>query len=334
MEVSHIIVRKMRMLPFISLAILLLVAELIARSAGLHTPVLYERTAYGYRVAPNQTLKRFGRAVAYNSQGLRSGPLSEALDSGELRVLCLGDSITNGGTLTDQADTYPYRLERELAGARVFNASAGGWALENELGWLRVNGTFGASVVVLEVATHDLFQPPAGSELVGRHPSFPERAPALALSELLLRYFLPWLGVGPSRIDPGQKGVEQSEADMERALAALEALVRESRALRAEPVVMFVEQPAVLERSDALILEAKRRMRELLDREGVFLVETAPNVERQGGSALFRDGLHPNADGNAVLAKSVAPAVRAAVRRSPLQSAARTESREAGSLRN
>ena len=121
---------------------------------------------------------------------------------------------------------------------------------------------------------------------------------------------------------------------MERALAALEALVRESRALRAEPVVMFVEQPAVLERSDALILEAKRRMRELLDREGVFLVETAPNVERQGGSALFRDGLHPNADGNAVLAKSVAPAVRAAVRRSPLQSAARTESREAGSRQN
>lgn len=334
MEVSHIVVRKMRMLPFISLAILLLVAELLARSVGLHTPVLYERTAYGYRVAPNQTLKRFGRAVVYNSQGLRSGPLSGVPDSGELLVLCLGDSITNGGTLTDQADTYPYRLERELEGPRVFNASAGGWALENELGWLRVNGTFGASVVVLEVATHDLFQPLAGSDLVGRHPSFPERAPFLATSELLLRYFLPWLGVGPARIDPGAKGVEQSAADMERALAALDGLVRESRARRAEPVVMFVEQPAPLERGDPIILEAKRRMRELLEREHVSLVETAPWVEREGGSALFRDGLHPNAAGNAVLAKSVAPAVLAAIRRSPPLSAARSESREGGSRRN
>jgi len=332
--VSHIVVRKTRMLPFIFVAILLLVAELLARAAGLHTPVLYERTAYGYRVSPNQSLTRFGRAVAYNSQGLRSGPLSGAPDPGEARVLCLGDSITNGGTLTDQADTYPYLLERELAGPRVFNASAAGWALENELGWLRVNGTFGASVVVLEVATHDLFQPAAGSELVGRHPSFPERPPLLALSELLLRYALPWLGVGPARIDPGAIPVAQSKADMERALAALEGLVRDSRALRAEPVVMFVEQPAPLESREALILEAKRRMRELLERERVPLVETASLVEREGGTALFRDGLHPNAAGNAVLARSIASAVRTAIRRSPPLSAARSESREAGSLLN
>src|SRR5262249_53708208 len=117
-------VRNTRMLVIASIAVLLVVAELLARAAGLHTRVLYEKTSYGYRVAPNQALERFGRTVAYNSQGLRSAPLPAT--GNELRVLCLGDSITNGGTLTDQADTYPSRLERELsaeaAGVRVLNA--------------------------------------------------------------------------------------------------------------------------------------------------------------------------------------------------------------------
>src|SRR5262252_4393364 len=66
----------MRMLIVASVAVLLLVAELVARSAGLHTPVLYERTSYGYRVAPDQSLNRFGRAVEYNAHGLRSAPLA------------------------------------------------------------------------------------------------------------------------------------------------------------------------------------------------------------------------------------------------------------------
>src|SRR5262249_29487639 len=290
---------KMRMLVVASVAVLLLVAELLARSAGLHTPVPYQRTSYGYRVVPDQSLDRFGRSVDYNAQGLRSAPLPVAEAQGELRVLCLGDSITNGGTLTDQADTYPNRLEGELSSAlaavRVLNASAGGWALGNELGWLRENGTFKASVVVLEVATHDLFQPPAASDLVGRHPSFPDRAPRFALSELLFRYLLPWIGIGLPRVDPGAAGLAPTEATMERALAALQDLVSESRARGAVPVVMFVEQPPPLEHQDPLTREAKLRMRELLRRERVTLVETALLVEREGGPALVRDGLHPNA---------------------------------------
>src|SRR5215470_15025959 len=75
---------KMRMLVIASVAVLLLVAELLARSAGLHTPVLYQRTSYGYRVAPDQSLDRFGKAVAYNAQGLRSAPLAVPAE-GEVR---------------------------------------------------------------------------------------------------------------------------------------------------------------------------------------------------------------------------------------------------------
>jgi lysophospholipase L1-like esterase len=293
----------------------LALAEFLARLAGLHTPLLYERTAYGYRALPNQSLRRFGNEVRYNAQGLRSEPLTDPAPAGELRVLCLGDSITYGGTLTGQAQTYPYLLQAELAGTlpgiRVLNASAAGWALENELGWLRAHGVHGARVAVLDVATHDLFQPFASSNLVGAHASFPERAPRLALSELLFRYLLPWLGVGMPRVDPGAAPMEPREADSARALGALEALIRETRARGAEPVVMFVEQPPELEPRDALTAQAKRAMQALLEREQVRVV--SPRLD----AALVRDGLHPNARGNRALAAAVAPAVSEALRRAP-----------------
>jgi hypothetical protein len=242
------------------------VAELAARAAGLHTPVLYERTQYGYRAVPNQTLRRFGNAVRYNAEGLRSEPMTEPMPPSEVRVLCVGDSITNGGTPIDQADTYPYLLEAQLArstrGVRVLNASAGGWALENELGWLRANGDFGSRVVVLEVGTHDLFQSRAPSETVGTHPSFPDRPPPFALAELVQRYLLPRIGLSAAAAqDPGAAGVARTEADLQHALDALAALIAEARRLGAQPIVMLVEQPSGLEPSDSLTIEAKRRMR-------------------------------------------------------------------------
>ena len=109
---------------------LLVVAEIACRAYGLHTPVLYEATPYGYRVRPNQDLRRFGNRVFYNAQGLRSEPAEPMPSAGVERVLCIGDSVTFGGTQTDQQDTYPYQLQGALRrrglSAEVLNASAGG----------------------------------------------------------------------------------------------------------------------------------------------------------------------------------------------------------------
>src|SRR5262249_58482770 len=88
--------------------------EAVARAFGLHTPVLYERMTYGYRVRASQDIQRFGHRVFYNSYGLRSEPMTPSPAAGVTRILCLGDSITNGGTSTDQSETYPYLLERYL----------------------------------------------------------------------------------------------------------------------------------------------------------------------------------------------------------------------------
>lgn len=65
---------------------------------GLGSPPLsHADPDYGYAFNPNQDLTRFGNRVFYNEHGLRSEPLPRVKPEGEFRVLCIGDSVTNGG---------------------------------------------------------------------------------------------------------------------------------------------------------------------------------------------------------------------------------------------
>jgi lysophospholipase L1-like esterase len=283
----------------------LLLGEGAGRLAGLHTPLLYEPTAYGYRVVPGQDIVRFGNRVHYSAAGLRSEAVAAEPDAAVLRVLCLGDSITFGGTQADQAETYPYLLEQRLRergfAAEVLNASAGGWAPENEAGWLAANGLQGAHVLVLELATHDLFQGAAEASVVGSHPSFPSHAPRFALGEVATRYVWPRLRRQPVD-DPGAGAPGAPTAASEQSFSAIDRIEQMARAAGVRLVIVLVEQPAALERRDEMAAAAKQRLTAFARERGATLVRTGEAIEARGGAALFRDGLHPNAHGNAVLA--------------------------------
>lgn len=291
---------------------LLLALELAARWAGLGKPLLYEKTAYGYRVVPGQTLERFGHRLSYNDYGMRSESVAARPDPGVLRVLCVGDSITFGSAATDQAQTYPYQLqallERQGEGARyeVLNISAGGWAMENEEGWLLEHGVYGSQAVVLQVATHDLFQDKAGSEVVGTHASFPERAPLLALQELMVRYVLPRISQRLKLRDPGEVLYHHDRDDVARTMATLERIARLVRSQGAELFVLFVEQPKGYEPDDELTRYGKARLHAKVEELAIPLILTAAAMEAAGGTRAFFDGLHPNSLGNGVMAQQAA----------------------------
>jgi hypothetical protein len=148
-------------------------------------PLVKVDSEVGYLFKANQNVKRFGNRVIYNQNGLRSEPNQEWPAPGCTRILCVGDSITNGGVPTDQSLTYPYRLSEKLkareASAETLNASAGGWAPANELAFLRTRGTFHAQTVILEIGTDDLCQGKVGAEGVGSV-DFPTEAPLLPLA--------------------------------------------------------------------------------------------------------------------------------------------------------
>jgi len=275
---------------------------------GLGSPPLaYADPDYGYAFKPNQNLKRFGRRVFYNEQGLRSEPLPAVKPPGELRVLCVGDSVTNGGVLTDQSQTYPYLLEAELrrAGrhARALNASAGSWGVENELAWLKKKGLLESDVVVLQIGTHDLAQRWSSGDKVGRDVSLPDRRPLLAWKELIERYAAPRLssflaGPGPS---PAPR-----EEDHQACMRVIGELIAVVRGGRATPVILLtpdreeLDQPKRSERwRQDLMGLARREQAPLVDMLEVF------RREPDRGHGAFRDDVHPNEQGNLLMARAV-----------------------------
>ncbi len=303
-------VNRSRIVRFSLFGILVVLAlaatELAGRLLGLHTPVLYQATSYGYRVTPDQDIRRFGQHVVVNDLGLRNEPVAPLPPAGTLRILCLGDSITNGGAITDQADTYPYILEKwlraQIAGTEVLNASAPGWAIANEAGWLKENGTFGSQVVVLTIGTLDLFQPLADSSILDEHPSFPKHAPTFALQDLVGHYLIPRL-THSFLADPGASQSLQSPQEAKKNIASLLDMAELARRSGATPVVLFVEQPDRFELSDTQTVAAKAVLFESMKERAIPYMDTRESVEQAGGVALFRDGLHPNTSGNRVLAE-------------------------------
>ncbi|GAB4171906.1 MAG: hypothetical protein Fur006_00360 [Coleofasciculaceae cyanobacterium] len=177
----------------------LIVTELTLRLVlGLGNPVLFQADAdTGYRYQPNRTVFRFGNKIEFNQYSQRSEAVITPKPQGMLRILMTGDSITNGGTLTDQTQIISELLEARLAAktqpVEVLNASAGSWGIGNQLAYLRKFGTFDSDAAIAQIGTDDLIQPTSTSDRVGHDPSYPDRPPVLAIQELLTRYARPRL---------------------------------------------------------------------------------------------------------------------------------------------
>jgi hypothetical protein len=174
---------------------LLLFIELILRFGyGFCSAPLYIKDPdYEYIYAPNQTVKRFGNTIKTNSLSMRSDELSPA-DS--LVMLLIGDSVVNGGSLTNNKDLASTLLESDLAKelgrpVRVLNISAGSWGPDNAFAYLKKHGIFGAKVIGLVASSHDAYDVMTHHEQVGIDPNLPDKQYKLALSELWNRYIYP-----------------------------------------------------------------------------------------------------------------------------------------------
>ena len=163
---------------------------------GLGTPLLYQNDPdTGYIVSPSQNIVRFHCHNQINKFSMRSPAITATKPPGEFRLLAIGDSVTYGTSFVDQPLIFTSLLARDLPGrlgepVEVLNASAGGWAVGNELGYLRSRGTFDANLVMFVINTGDLAQTFALSP-VDSSLSFPSHNPFCALTELLQRYILP-----------------------------------------------------------------------------------------------------------------------------------------------
>ena len=298
------------------LVILLILAEVGSRVFfGLGSPPLvYANTKFGYAFRPNQSLKRFGHPISYNEQGLRSEPLRPTTGTA-YRILCVGGSVTNGGALVDQADTYPYQLERILSAkgdkAQVLNASAVGWTLMNEYSFLEDKGIFGARVVVLEVGTRTLYPGTATSFAVGADPNLPDHNPPLAMLEAIDRYLLPRIlrKLGMSSAEAPQVWSDRSVTleNYQRGLGTLKAMVALVSRFGAKPIILLTpdKDEAVPGQYRA---EYQKDLSDLAASANGKLVDLMPawHTALSQGREPLRDSVDPNSEGNQSIAQALA----------------------------
>jgi lysophospholipase L1-like esterase len=285
------------------------IVELSLRGLGFGHPILYRESASGYEVVPDQLVHRLFKTVKYNANGLRNDAISATPAKGVERILCLGDSITYGGSEVDNSQTYTEQLGRLLPGVEVLNASAAGWSLVNEMKWLADHGLFGSGVLVLQIGENDLFEPFVDPSLLDQHPNFPTRAPMFAITEVMTRYILPKSGLTRRVEDPGVAKSDIDPAAAEAAFEAVEQIHRYAIAHGAPLVILYIDpaEPSV----DPRIVAARDRLFAWATQASIRLVRPEFFKHQSRDLRPFRDAFHPNELGNTIIAETLAEALSA-----------------------
>lgn len=156
------------------------------------TVLMQEDPNFEYIAQPDQERFRFRNRVKYNSFSMRS----ENIDTSSIKILGFGDSVINGGVLTDQDSLATTILSDSLSkfyGRKVqfLNISAGSWGPDNCYAYLEKYGDFEAESIFLFVSSHDAYDNMNFEKIVDNNPSFPSKQYPFALYELIDRYLLP-----------------------------------------------------------------------------------------------------------------------------------------------
>ncbi|MGB0562409.1 MAG: GDSL-type esterase/lipase family protein [Spirulinaceae cyanobacterium] len=289
-------------LAVLSLVLFLALVEGVLRwGLGLGRPVLYVADpAMGYRLQPNQRLRRLGRRIVINAYSLRGGAIAPQCPTGTTRILLLGDSVANGNWWTDQALILSQLLQDELGrqarfpNVEVLNASANSWGPRNELAYVQHFGTFGSCWVLLLLNTDDLFATAPTSLQVGRDRNYPDRNPPLAWVELYQYY---WRKPQPI---PGLKAIQKAGGDRVgqnlAAIATLNQLCHEHQAqllIALSPLRREVQpgQPRDYEQV------ARQRLQDLTAELVIPYLDLLPAFNDMGAT-LYRDHIHLSPEGN------------------------------------
>ena len=308
---------RIRILRILAIVLLgaVVVLELVARfGLGLGDPPLFEADERIEYLAKPGKYRRFHNDVVYNQYGMRSDPFGKTKDDpAEMRVMFIGDSVINGGTLTDHRDLATQTLKRELADALsttlvVGNISAGSWGPPNQLAYLQRFGFFEADLLVVVISSHDHVDVPTYEPAVDVEAALPSRSPWLAISEIP-RYLPRILSLGKPFSLPPRPKVELAKAGRS-SMAALRQMVQMAHAEGASVIVGLH-----LEKSELGVgpkLPGYHQIRVFLADLPVESVELGPAFEDALGQGRnpYRDQIHPNPLGQHLIARTLFEPIR------------------------
>jgi hypothetical protein len=264
--------------------------------------------AIGYRLAPNQQVRRFGNRIEINEYSLRAEAISPLPAADTLRLFLLGDSIANGNWWTDQRDILSELLAVRLRAMptrylqiEAINASANSWGPRNELAYVERYGLFGSQVLVLLINTDDLFATQPTSLQVGRDRNYPDRKPPLALAELLNRVFK------KDQPIPGLAEIQAEEGDrVGKNIAAIDATYRRAIAEGAQFMLVLSPLERELGGSRDYELVARQRLQAWASETDIAYLDLLDTYQKHADpQSLFRDNIHLSPAGNELVSETI-----------------------------
>jgi lysophospholipase L1-like esterase len=148
-----------------SLAVVLLFEILLRLAFGYpHGWMLFAVPGPNGLYPPNATIEMTWGPIAYtvrsNALGMRGGPVAAVKPEGSARIAAIGDSMTDGFFVDNEA-TYPSRLEARLRAAgveaEVLNAARGKFSVGEELAVLReIVAPLDPNIALLTFVTNDI----------------------------------------------------------------------------------------------------------------------------------------------------------------------------------
>ncbi|MBY6243400.1 WcaI family glycosyltransferase [Methylosinus sp. Sm6] len=288
----------------------LVAAELTARALGfVDVPVYRREPGTEYLPEAGQS----GRFMNANDWYFNNESMPLAQDwkpGGAIDALLIGNSIVMGGNPYKQPEKLVAQIQSRL-GARstVWPIAVGGWNQPNEVAYLdrRPEIVRAAGYVAWEYMAGGLS---SASAWRGEY-VFPTQRPVSAAWYALRRYAIPWLvpGTLASELPPRGNAENAHAADFDRMLHDLAASTRSDR-----PGFIWLypsqEQLRMARRGEEWLPE-RALIETMARRNGLRIVDVAAKIE--WNESHYRDGLHPNVEGNRMLGSILAAEIAADV---------------------
>lgn len=280
-----------------------------------HPPLYVADSDTGYRLVPNQSLRRFGNRIAINQYSMRGGAIVLPRPKATWRILLLGDSVANGGWWTDQESILSQQLENHLGPmlaspyrqVEVLNASANSWGPRNEWGYVKQFGLFDAQMVVVLLNTDDLFGIAPTSVQVGRDRNYPDQRPPFALVELLSKL------QPPSPLPEYEALLQESGDRVGHNLEALRQIALQAQQTQTQlllamtPLLRETQIPGPRDYE----LKARDRLQQFALTEGIPYLDFLPLFTADPDpEVLFRDHIHLSPTGYALVNRELAALVQ------------------------
>lgn len=289
------------------IGLLALVEGTLRFGLGLGNPVLYvPDSACNYILKPNQNVVRFFARTSIDRNGMRSDAVPANRAPHTLRLMFVGDSITYGTGRIDQSRIFSELLRHDLPSnvhepVEVLNASARGWAIDNELSYVRSRGIFQSDVVLLVLNSGDLTQ--TRSTIVEVGDALPEKQGATAVGELWTRYIEPRLFHLRAHADAGDTARDNADDVVRANLENLEAFHALVASQHARLLIVYApfrkDIPAASARSAATLHTwTAQHQVPLLDLTAAEAAYSAREITLDGG-------VHFNDKGHRVVAEAI-----------------------------